>query len=183
MNIFNISYSVFFCFFSGLAFCHPSPEAEPEIRNNHYSYPAASDASEDASTAEDNVGPVPRFDGGMRRNMTAIRGRDIELTCKVYDLGNKTVSTEQMSRFNFCLWIEKDENTTQGARPCTRLVFFIRFLYRITVTAQTLLLHIILLESPWTALYFCLILVSRRHPKRPKETPDSAKQPLKSRFA
>ena len=39
--------------------------------------------------SEDDGGP--RFDDGLVQNLTAIRGRDIDLTCKVYNLGNKTV--------------------------------------------------------------------------------------------
>lgn len=33
----------------------------------------------------------PHFDDRLVQNLTAIRGRDIDLTCKVYNLGNKTV--------------------------------------------------------------------------------------------
>ena len=33
----------------------------------------------------------PSFDTEMVRNITAIDGRDVELPCKVYNLGNRTV--------------------------------------------------------------------------------------------
>ena len=71
-------------FISGLAFSHPSPEAEPQ--HGGFGSPFDKVAVMDS---EDDGGP--RFDDGLVQNLTAIRGRDIDLTCKVYNLGNKTV--------------------------------------------------------------------------------------------
>ena len=73
-------------FVSGLAFSHPSPEAEPQ----HGGFGSPFDkAAATVIEPEDDGGP--RFDDGLVQNLTAIRGRDIDLTCKVYNLGNKTV--------------------------------------------------------------------------------------------
>ena len=44
-----------------------------------------------AAVFEGGEEDAPRFDDRVVQNLTAIRGRDIDLTCKVYNLGNKTV--------------------------------------------------------------------------------------------
>ena len=76
-------------FVSGLAFSHPSPEADPQ--HGGFASPFEKDDGA-AAVLEGEAEDAPRFDDRLVQNLTAIRGRDIDLTCKVYNLGNKTVS-------------------------------------------------------------------------------------------
>ena len=79
---------------SGLAFSHPSPEADPQ--HGGFASPFEKDDGA-AAVFEGEAEDVPRFDDRLVQNLTAIRGRDIDLTCKVYNLGNKTVSVVELS--------------------------------------------------------------------------------------
>ena len=94
--IFKSSYVCVLRFVSGLAFSHPSPEAEPQ----HGGFGSPFDkAAATVIDPEDDGGP--RFDDGLVQNLTAIRGRDIDLTCKVYNLGNKTVRSVTLLLLSF----------------------------------------------------------------------------------
>ena len=74
----------------------PSPEADPEISPGFAPHPARDPEEGEWEGAEG----APRFDERLRQNLTAIRGRDIELTCKVYNLGNKTVRLSTVHSLN-----------------------------------------------------------------------------------
>lgn len=79
----------------GLAFSHPSPEADPKMprQQQHGVFAPHFDKDETAAAVfEAEEEDRPHFDDRLVQNLTAIRGRDIDLTCKVYNLGNKTLS-------------------------------------------------------------------------------------------
>ena len=83
---------------SGLAFSHPSPEADPQ--HGGFASPFEKDDGA-AAVFEGEAEDAPRFDDRLVQNLTAIRGRDIDLTCKVYNLGNKTVSVVELALAQF----------------------------------------------------------------------------------
>ena len=74
-------------FVSGLAFSHPSPGADPQYGG----FTSPFEKADSVATGGVEDDDLPHFDDGLVQNLTAIRGRDIDLTCKVYNLGNKTV--------------------------------------------------------------------------------------------
>ena len=58
----------------------------------------------------------PSFDSDMVRNITAIEGRDVQLPCKVYNLGNRTVSWQQsVFLFPYLLFWTGFENRKKAA--------------------------------------------------------------------
>ena len=99
--------------------CHPSPLAESSAEYHVKSASGRSkdikaDSSSFRSSSADHLGHVtgtgstkaaatwnsgPSFDAEMVRNITAIDGRDVQLPCKVYNLGNRTVIKEENQAF------------------------------------------------------------------------------------
>lgn len=63
---------------------HPDPDSVVRDKYHHYNQLMANNFQ----TWETG----PNFDTKIPQNVTAIHGKTTQLTCKVYDLGNKTVS-------------------------------------------------------------------------------------------
>ena len=71
-------------FFAGMVVSHPDPESMIRDKYHHYNQLMANNFQ----TWEHG----PNFDTKLPQNVTAIQGKTTMLVCRVFDLGNKTVS-------------------------------------------------------------------------------------------